>query len=73
MSRTYSVAIQAKDGHWLTNYGEFYRLDDIDFEEVEKRCQKQGYTAYGYYYGHNSNQLTSSRCRTVVDIAPFAA
>lgn len=36
MSKTYSVAILGKDGKtWFTNWGQFFSLDDIDWQEVE--------------------------------------
>lgn len=79
MSETYSVAILCKnkhglmerdgsipDSYWVTNWGQFYSLDDINFESVEKHCLKAGSLGYGYYYGHNSRNLTSNRCRTVL-------
>ena len=64
--KTYSVAIKAKTGHWITNWHKYSFLEDINFNEVEKYCLESGALAYGYYYGTKSNELTSARCRTVV-------
>ena len=66
MSKTYFVAIQNKDGEWLTNWGQYFNLEDIDFSKVEETCKEQGYLSYGYYYGVKSRSLTSDRCRTLV-------
>lgn len=66
MSKTYSVAIQRKDGIWFTNWGKYFDLDEINFEKVEEFCKLNNDIAYGYYYGTNSNALTSVRCRIVV-------
>lgn len=66
MSKTYSVAFQNKDGVWFTNWGQYFTLDDIDWPKVEDQCHISGYLAYGYYYGHNSRNLVSAKCRTVV-------
>ena len=64
--KTYSVAICNKDGIWLTNYGTYFHLEDINFDKVEETCLSNGYTAYGYYFGTKSNTLTTSRCRTIL-------
>lgn len=66
MSKTYSVAIQRKDGIWFTNWGEYFSLDEIDFSKVDDHCKEHGDLAYGYYYGNHSRNLTSARCRTVL-------
>ncbi len=66
MPKTYSVAIQNKAGVWLTNYGKYFNLDDINFDKVEQMCVEKGYLAYGYYYGTKSNSLTSDKCRTTI-------
>ena len=69
MSKTYSVAILGKDNKtWFTNWGQYFKLDDIDWQEVESHCLKNGNKGYGYYYGHKSRNLTSSRCRTIVKL-----
>lgn len=65
MSKTYSVAIKNQKGHWITNYDQYASPDDINWENVETHCKETGALAYGYYYGHNSRNLTSARCRTV--------
>ena len=66
VSKTYSVAIQNETGIWLTNWGQYFDLDDIDWAKVEEFCIEGGDLAYGYYHGHNSRNLTSKRCRTVL-------
>ncbi len=67
MSKTYSVALQRKDGIWFTNYHKYFHLEELDWEKVEEFCKEQGnIISYGYYYGTKSNELTSARCRTVV-------
>lgn len=68
MSKTYSVAIQNKAGVWFTNWGQYFNLDEIDFDRVEEFCKKNGNTAYGYYYGNKSRNLTSAKCRTVLKV-----
>ena len=60
--KTYSVAIKSEKGHWLTNWNKYPNLQDINWEEV-KQFASEG---YGYYYGHNSSSLCSSRTRTVL-------
>lgn len=64
--KTYSVCIKNKDGVWVTNWGQYPKLDDINFDKVEEFCVKRGDLAYGYMYGNKSRNLTSSKCRTVV-------
>ena len=66
--KTYSVATQNKDGIWFTNWYTYNSPDDIDWDNVRKFCIERGNKAYGYYYGHNSNALTSARCRTVKEV-----
>lgn len=66
--KTYSVAIQGKNGIWVTNIGQFNTIDEIDWDAVKKLCIKNGDLAYGYYYGHKSNTLTSPQCRTVMEV-----
>ena len=67
MYKTYSVALQRKDGIWFTNYHKYFNLDEIDWKAVEDFCVGQGrFIAYGYYYGTKSNTLTSPRCRTIL-------
>lgn len=70
MSKTYSLATQNKSGHWITNYQQYFNIDDIDWGKVETFCKERGDLAYGYYYGHNSRNLVSSKCRTVVKKLP---
>lgn len=65
--KTYSVALK-KHGEWFTNWHKYTSLDDIDWSEVYHFCQDGNYSAYGYYYGHNSNCLTSDKCRTILHI-----
>jgi hypothetical protein len=60
--KTYSVAIKSKKGYWLTNWNQYFSLEDINWEEV-KRFASEG---YGYYFGHNSRNLCSDRTRTVL-------
>ena len=62
--KTYSVALLSNDGHWITNWNKYNNLEDINWIKVESFCIEKGYLAYGFYYGHNSNVLTSSRCRS---------
>lgn len=64
--KTYSVALQNKDGQWFTNWHKYAELADVDWNEVLAFCLERGYKAYGYYFGNKSNELTSSRCRTVL-------
>jgi hypothetical protein len=64
--KTYSVAFKSMAGHWLTDWNQYANLDDIDWKYVEKFAIENADQAYGYYYGHNSGQLTSKRCRTVL-------
>ena len=68
MAKTYSVAIQNKNGDWFTNWGQYFSLDEINFSDVEKYCIESKAKAYGYYYGNKSRNLTSSKCRTVIKI-----
>lgn len=67
MSKTYSVAIQNKRGDWITNWYQYFHLDEIDWASVKSFAIERGDVAYGYYYGHNSRNLTSARCRTVLE------
>ena len=62
--KTYSVAIKVKKGYWVTNSYRYFNLADINWDEVLQYCIKSGDTAFGHYYGHKSNELTSPRCRT---------
>ncbi|KKN55695.1 hypothetical protein LCGC14_0579970 [marine sediment metagenome] len=62
--KTYSVAIKVKKGYWVTNFGKSFNLLDIDWNDVLDYCKSAGHIAFGYYYGHKSNELTSARCRT---------
>ena len=64
--KTFSVAIKSKQGHWITNWHEYFSLEDIDWEQVETIVRISGWQGYGYYYGHNSSGLTSSRTRTIL-------
>ena len=63
--KTYSVAFK-KNGNWFTNWGQYFQLGDINWNEVEKFAVENNHQAYGYYYGHNSRNLISKRCRTVL-------
>jgi len=65
----YSGTMQRKDKIWITNIHEYVTPDEIHWNEVEEFCLKYGYIAYGYQHakGNNhSNNLTSSRTRTVL-------
>ena len=64
--KTYSVATKSKQGHWITNWNQYSNLQDIDWEEVRQFASEDGRLGYGYYYGHNSRNLCSSRTRTVL-------
>jgi len=64
--KTYSLALCDKKGIWFTNYQQYNSPDEINWDEVEKFCEDGDYTAYGYYYGNHSRNLTSARCRTVL-------
>ena len=66
--KTYSVAFKEKEGYWITNWGKHFDLEDVNWQEVEEFCKQRGLPAYGYYYGHKSNELTSARCRTVLKV-----
>jgi len=66
MPKTYSVAIKNQKGHWITNWDQYPNVDDINWKNVETFCKERGDLAYGYYYGHNSRNLVSAQCRTVV-------
>ncbi len=68
MSKTYSVAIQNKNGDWFTNWGQYFNLDEINFEDVEKYCFESKAKAYGYYYGNKSRNLTSAKCRIILKV-----
>lgn len=62
--KTYSVAIKVKKGYWVTNIGKYFSLNGINWKEVLHYCIENNSIAFGYYYGHKSNKLTSPRCRT---------
>ncbi len=64
--KTYSVATQTKDGVWITNWGEYFQRDEIDWAEVEKFCRESGSVAYGYYFGHHSRNLTAAKNRVLL-------
>lgn len=64
--KTYSIALQNKEGVWLTNWHQYAEPSEINWSEVYRYSLEVGNLAYGYYYGHNSRDLTSARCRTVV-------
>jgi len=64
--KTYSVAIKNKQGHWITNWYQYFNLDDINWSEVKQFVEDHGDLGYGYYYGHNSRNLVSKRTRTVL-------
>jgi hypothetical protein len=66
MSKTYSIAFQTNSGVWVTNWNQYNSLEDINWEDVDSFSKKGGYLAYGYYYGTNSRELTSPKCRTIV-------
>ena len=65
--KTYSVALQNADDIWFTNWHKYFKLSEIKWDEVKKFAKEGNYKAYGYYYGHKSNELTSSRCRTIIE------
>jgi len=63
----YSVAILGRHGQWLTNFGEYASLEEVDWDKVEHSCKKEKSIAYGYYEaGLHSNTLTSDKNRTVI-------
>ena len=66
--KTYSVAFRRnKDGIWITNWNKYTSVEGIDWDQVRGYVMsKNSIDAYGYYYGHNSSQLTSAKCRTVL-------
>ncbi len=64
--KTYSVATQTKEGIWITNWGEWFSKDDIDWGEVRKFCLENGKIAYGYYFGHRSRNLTTAKNRVLL-------
>ena len=49
--KTFSVCILNRKGFWITNYGQFFSIEDINWEEVEKLVKEQNGIAYGYMYG----------------------
>ena len=57
--KTYSLAIKTKEGVWITNAGKYFSLENINFESVDVFCNVTGAKAYGYYYGENSNNMTT--------------
>lgn len=63
--KTYSVCVFQGE-YWIINWYEYNSLDEIDWEKTKKFCEKNNYPKYGYVYGHNSNNLTSSRNRTII-------
>jgi len=66
MSKTYSVCVKNSKGDWVTNWHKHFKVSDIDWNEVKRFCEQRGDLAYGYMYGTDSRNLTSSRCRTVL-------
>lgn len=64
--KTYSVCIKNVVGDWITNWGKHFNLSDINWDDVKGFCEKRGDLAYGYMFGTDSRNLTSSRCRTVL-------
>ena len=74
--KTYSIAIlssrdKSRPPFWVTNWGQFAELDEIDWHEVNDFVANADHRlGYGYYYGHNSRDLTSPRCRTELYIKP---
>jgi hypothetical protein len=69
--RTYSACFLCKDKYdriyWVTNWGEYKILSDINFDSVLEMVQeKDTMIGYGYMYGYNSRNLVSDRCRTVL-------
>ena len=65
--KTYSVCTKAKAGHWVTNWGQYANLDEIDWGAVKQFASEWGQGSYGYMHGHNSRNLTASRCRTILE------
>lgn len=68
MPKTYSVAILNKQNVWITNWGQYNFLEEIDWTKVEEHCKERGCLAYGYYHGENSRNLVSARNRKVVKV-----
>lgn len=73
--KTYSVAIQSKhpypeqnkDSYWITNWNKYSSVDDVDWDDVKDFVDNDpNLLGYGYYYGHQSSNLTAKRCRTVL-------
>lgn len=68
--KTYSVCIKVKKPtgqYWVTNWHKMANLEDIDFEDVKEHCIKTNAVAYGYMFGCDSNSLTSSNNRTILE------
>lgn len=66
MSKTYSIALK-RNNVWYTNWYQYFSLDEINWTSVKEFCRDAKYQAYGYYYGYNSRNLTSARCRTILE------
>ena len=65
--KTYSIAFKNKNGDWITNWGQYFQLDEINWDKVKQYVKESNGLGYGYYYGHNSRNLTSKRCRTALE------
>lgn len=55
-----------RNGIWITNWGQFANLNDINWEEVYEYTKNSDNLGFGYYYGHNSRNLTSKKNRVVI-------
>jgi len=54
--KTYSVIIKNSNGDYIVNIRKYKKLEEIDFEKVEKHCIDKKYKGYGYQYCKNSNE-----------------
>jgi hypothetical protein len=53
--------------YWITNWHQSLELDEINWNKVKEFVDEDDdCIGYGYYYGHNSRNLSSARCRTVL-------
>jgi hypothetical protein len=65
--KTYSVTLEKNGKYWVNNWDKWHSIDDIDWDKVAQYCEENStITAFGYMYGTDSRNLTSSRCRTVL-------
>ena len=54
--KTYSVVIKNSNGIYIVNIHKYEKLEEIDFDKVEKYCIDNKRQGYGYQYCKNSNE-----------------